>query len=160
MRKQINYLVMLLTCIAFLVATTAGAQEWSKDQKEVWQTVEEGWSAWKAGDADEAFKNVHEKFLGWNSTEPLPIDKAQWVDMYNMYKESMSVEYYSLNPARILVEGNTAIVYYYFKVYMVYAKGDKKKEMERMGRNVEFYVKDGGDWMLLGDMTAYEEKDD
>ena len=35
-----------------------------------------------------------------------------------------------------------------------------KKEKKMEGRNVEFYVKDGGKWMLFGDMTYFDDDDD
>ena len=39
--------------------------------------------------------------------------------------------------------------------------GDTKKQEEGKGKNVEFYVKEGGKWLLLGDMSVYEDmKDD
>ena len=160
MKKLMNYFVIAMTCIAFLGTSTAIAQDWSKDQKEVWETIEDGWAAWKSGDADAAFKGVHERYLGWNNDEPLPTTKEKWMESYKMYKEYMTIEYYSLNPARILIEGDNAIVYYYFEFYSVYAKGDKKQEKQVVGKNVEFYVKDGGKWMLLGDMTYFDDGDD
>jgi len=40
-------------------------------------------------------------------------------------------------------------------------KAQKPKEQESAkGRNAEFYVKAGGKWLLLGDMTVYEEEED
>ena len=41
MKKLINYAVIALTCIAFLGTSTAFGQEWSKEQKSVWQEVED-----------------------------------------------------------------------------------------------------------------------
>ena len=35
-----------------------------------------------------------------------------------------------------------------------------KKNSSMEGRNVEFYVKEGGNWMLFGDMTYFDEDDD
>ena len=52
------------------------------------------------------------------------------------------------------------MVYYYFEFSWTYEKGDYKKSKNMEGRNVEFFVKDGGDWMLFGDMTYFEDDDD
>lgn len=160
MKKLINYAVIALTCVAFLGASTAFGQDWSKDQKEVWQTVENGWVGWKSGDTKATFATIHDKYLGWNNEDPLPTSKEKWMSMYEMYQEYSKVEYYSLDPARILVYDDNAVVYYYFEFYSVYTKGDKKKESHVEGKNVEFFVKEGGKWMLLGDMTVFEEDDD
>ena len=160
MRKLVSYAMIAFMCVAFLSATTLLGQEWSKDEKEVWKTVEDGWASWSKGDSDGAFGTIHDKYLGWNSEDPIPISKTKWMNNYNKYKEFMKVEHYDLDVARILVEGDNAVVYYYFEFYSVYEKGEYKKEKQMEGRNVEFYVKQGGKWMLLGDMTYFDEDDD
>jgi hypothetical protein len=35
--------------------------------------------------------------------------------------------------------------------------GTDKKQVHEKGKNVEFYVKEGGKWLLLGDMTVNDE---
>ena len=160
MKKLINYAVIALTCIAFLGTSTAIGQEWSKDQKAVWQEVEDGWAAWKSGDIDGAFKGIHEKYLGWNNGDPLPISKEKWKSMYEIWQDNMTLEYYDIQAASIVVDGNNASVYYFFEFSSVFEKGEMKKEKKMEGRNVEFYVKDGGKWMLFGDMTYFDDDDD
>ena len=44
-----KYLLALMTGLAFLASSTLMAQDWSKEQKEVWQSVENGWAAWASG---------------------------------------------------------------------------------------------------------------
>lgn len=160
MRKLVNYATIAFMSVAFLSTTILNGQEWSKEQKEVWKNVEDGWAAWSKGDADGAFGTIHDKYLGWNNDDPLPMSKTKWMNSYNKYKEFMTVEHYDLDAARILVDGDNAVVYYYFEFYSVYKKGEQKKENHLEGRNVEFYVKEGGKWMLFGDMTYFEEDDD
>ena len=160
MKKLINYAVIALTCVAFLGASTAFGQEWSKDQQAVWQEIENGWAAWKSGDVDGAFNGIHEKYLGWNTDDPLPISKAKWKSTFEMLQGYMTIEYYDIQAARILVDGNNAVVYYYFEFHSVYGKDEMKKENKMEGRNVEFYIKEGGNWMLFGDMTYFDDDDD
>lgn len=160
MRKLINYATIALTCVAFLSTSTLLGQEWSKEQKEVWKVVKTGWESWKTGDMEGSFATIHDKYLGWNNDNPLPISKDKWKSMYEMYKEFSTIEFYSLDAARILVDGNNAVVYYYFEFYSVFEKGDMKKENHIEGRNVEFFVKQNGKWMLFGDMTVFDDDDD
>ncbi len=155
-----NTFTIALMLTAFLCTSTLLGQNWSKEQKEVWKGVESGWEAWSKGDTEGAFNTIHDKYLGWNNDDALPMSKAKWMKMYNMYKEMSTVEYYDLNPARILVDGDNAVVYYYFEFYSTFKKGDKVKENHMEGRNVEFYIKQNGQWMLFGDMTYFEEDDD
>lgn len=160
MKKRINYIGLFLLMFAFLATSTVNGQEWSKDQKAVWKEVENGWAAWKSKDTEAAFAGIHEKYLGWNQEDPLPISKAKWKSMQEQWKDNMTIEYYDLQPARIVIEGDNAVVYYFFEFYSVFEKGDMKKENSVEGRNVEFYIKEKGKWMLLGDMTYFDENDD
>lgn len=160
MKKMINYTLMTLICLAFFGLNNLNAQDWTKDQKAVWQEIEAGWEAWKTGDSDGAFKGIHDSYLGWNNEDPMPMSKEKWMRQYNEMKENVTVNYYDIEPARINVDGNNAAVYYYFEFSMTYKKGEMEKDMNMDGRNVEFYVKDGGKWMLFGDMTYIDDDDD
>jgi hypothetical protein len=58
------------------------------------------------------------------------------------------------------VVDKSAVVQYYFEIGMTYTMGEKKTEQKMHGKNAEFYVKDGGKWLLLGDMTLHEDDED
>jgi ketosteroid isomerase-like protein len=63
-----------------------------------------------------------------------------------------------LTPVRIAVVGDAAVAHYYFSFY-----GERMGEQEAIsGKNTEFYVKENGKWLLLGDHTStkVEEEDD
>ena len=157
MKKIVNYTLAATLTLVLLGATSLNGQSWSKEQKAVWEEVEKGWEGYVSGDVEKAFSGVHEMYLGWNAEEPLPVSKESWMKEYNMWNEYITFEYYDLKPARIVVVDESAIVYYYFEFIMDFDKDGKKKTREMKGRNVEFYIKDGGKWMLLGDMTNYKE---
>ena len=160
MKKLFNYALIAVMCVAFFSASTAYGQEWSKEQKAVWQEVEDGWEAWSKGDLDNMFKGFHDSYLGWNGDDPLPITMEKWKSTMERWNDYTTVQYYDIQPARIVVADDNAVVYYFFSFSMIYEKGDKKKEKYNEGRNVEFYVKDGGKWLLLGDMSYMEDDDD
>ena len=145
--------------IAFLGATTLNAQEWTKEQSEVWKETQEMWDKWKANDYEGAFDNVHENYLGWNQESPMPMSKEKWVSSNMEVKDMVTEREFDIEPARIVVVGDAAVVHYYYSYSYVYTKGDKKKWISDKGKWSEFYVKDNGDWMLLGDFT-WSSKDD
>ncbi|MEJ2596326.1 MAG: nuclear transport factor 2 family protein [bacterium] len=157
MKKFINYSLAAMITLVLLSANNVNGQTWSKEQKAVWEVVQKGWDDYVSGDVEKAFSGVHEMYLGWNAEEPLPVSKESWIKEYNRWKEHVSFDYYDLKPASITVIGESAIVYYYFEFVMTFHKDEMKKTREVKGKNVEFYVKDGGQWMLLGDMTHYKE---
>jgi hypothetical protein len=153
-------LKIIVIVIAAFMATTAFAQEWTKEQKEVWQVVEDSWTKWKAGDVEGSIASIHEKYQGWNDESPLPLNKEMVKAWFNEMKEKGKVDFFRLNPARIVVSGNAAVVDYFFDLSVTYAVGEEKKQETAKGRNAEFYIKEGGKWLLLGDMTAYDDEED
>jgi len=145
--------VITVIVFSFLGVSTLIAQEWTKEQKEVWETVENMWIKWKANDLEGAFANVHENYLGWNNSDPMPTSKTKWMNSVKMNKDQISEEYYDIEPARIVVQGDAAVVHFYFSFSYLYTKGDEKHKIGYHGKWSEFFVKEGGEWMLLGDLT-------
>jgi len=152
-----SFMCAVVAFTAFFATTTAFAQEWTKTQKEVWQVVEDSWTKWKTGDIENSFAMCHEKYQGWSDNDALPVTKEQVIKFFTDMKNIMKPEYFYLNPARILVTENAAVVDYYFEYGVTITKGDKKVTKESKGKNAEFYIKEGGKWLLLGDMTAHEK---
>lgn len=142
------------------MTSTVIAQEWTKEQKEVWQNVESLWSKWKSGDVAAVSAGFHEKYQGCNGEMPLPMGKEKMVKMFQDMKDMMKIDYYSIEPARITVTAKAAVVDYYFSYSVTTTMGDVKKQEEGKGKNVEFYIKESNKWLLLGDMSIYEDPED
>ncbi len=155
--KTIKTVVAICVIVAF--SSSIYAQEWTKEQNEVWQVVEDGWALWSKGDMEGSMALFHDKYQGWNQEEPLPMNKKKLEKWYTSMKDMMKVQYYDIQPARITVTENVAVVNYYFSAYMVFTWGETKTEEEVKGKNVEFYIKEKGKWLLLGDMTVFDSKD-
>jgi hypothetical protein len=148
--------ITIITLLA-LTPATLSAQEWTTEQKEVWQVIENTWKNLKAGNVDPAAFAFHEKYQGWSTSEPLPLSKEQAMQLFQPLKDSWKIADYSINPARITVAENAAVVHYYFRFTLVVVIGEEKKMMNKQGKYAEFYVKENGKWLCLGDMTVYEE---
>jgi hypothetical protein len=155
MKTLLKYVVVAF--MLFSATSSAFAQEWTKTQKEVWQVVEDSWTKWKAGDIEGSIAYLHDKYQGWSDNVPLPYTKEQIRQYFQEMKNAMKIEYFELNPARIVVTENAAVVDYYYGYEATYTKGEKKETKESQGKNTEFYVKEGGKWLLLGDMTTHKE---
>lgn len=152
-----------ITVVAVFVFMTAGsvlAQEWSKEQSEVWNVVQNTWKGWKAGDATAVAAAFHEKYQGWSDDSPIPVGKQSMMDSYNSMKDVMTVSYYSIEPARIVVLKSAAVVDYFYSLNVSWDMGGEKGSEEMKGKVVEFYVNEGGKWLLLGDMMTHEEGED
>ena len=158
MKTLTNYSAIVIIMIAFLGASTLQAQEWTKTQKEVWKVAQDAWAKWQEGDIDAAFVNVHAKYMGWNSEDPLPMSREKWLHFAKEFMKYVKLESYDIEPARILVYDNVAVIDYYFEYYSTFTKDDKSTEAHIKGKNAEFYIKEGGKWMLIGDMTLSKEE--
>ncbi len=150
-------LKLVLLAMLAIITTSVFAQEWTKEQKEVWQVVENSWIKWKAGDVDGVTIALHPKYQGWDDESSLPLNKDAVIQWFRAQKDRMTVNGYMINPARITVTENAAVVHYYFSYSVTYMAGDQKKLEEGGGKYVEFYVKEGGKWLCLGDMTMDDD---
>jgi hypothetical protein len=149
---------LLLLCLLLGMGTSgAFAQEWSKAQKEVWQVVENSWVTWTAFDIEGFTAILHEKYQGWNNNIPLPITKEMYKKELLEMQKRMKFGFYEINPARIVVTENAAVVDYYFVYETIDTQGEKAAKQESSGKNVEFYTKEGGKWLLLGDLTIIDK---
>jgi len=81
MKTLTNLSAIVIIMIAFLGASTLHAQEWTKAQKEVWKVTQDAWVKWQEGDIDAAFTDIHDKYLGWSSQDPLPLSKEKWLNL-------------------------------------------------------------------------------
>jgi len=160
MKKVFSIAFAACIIIAFCFSGSIQAQEWTKSQQEVWQVVEKSWESWAGGDVEGTLADIHDKYQGWNHEEPLPLGKEKVKKLYTMMKEMMKIEFYNLEPARIAVTDNAAVVDYYFGFFSIWTYGEKTIEKEVKGKNAEFYVKENGKWMLIGDMTVFAPEGD
>jgi cytochrome bd-type quinol oxidase subunit 1 len=158
MKKTVVSLSVFLVMVVF--SGRISAQEWTKTQQEVWKVVENEWNSWKSGDIETMTGILHEKYQGWNSKDPLPVSKAMIVEYFNAMKDTYKVDYMNINPARITVTDNSAVVNYFYSFQFSSGEGDQKQSKEFKGRSVEFYTREGGKWQLLGDMMVEDEQDD
>lgn len=152
------YGVIMMVLMAFIASSGAYAQEWNKAQTEVWQVVTNSWNAYQNANIDQVMAVIHPKYQGWDNLTPLPYSKEKSRQQISDWFKIKKLEYYDIEPARITVLDNAAVVDYYYAYSSVNLLGEKKESKERKGITTEFYVKEGGKWLLLGDMTAVKEQ--
>lgn len=123
----------------------ANGLKFSPEQKEVWQAVENFWK-YPNEENIEAFKaSIHDDYLGWNSNWAVPISKKDFVDYFPYYKSKS----YSLKPVQIVVTVNNAVVSY----ASVVDYGSEKFK----GKHVDFYIRENGKWLLIGDNCCVDK---
>jgi hypothetical protein len=146
-----------------LIACQLNAQNWTNEQMEVWNMVVKNNELMYNGDFDGYFANVHADYQGWNNQMPLPVNKTLYKQLMpsDEMVGSIKLDYLMNNPARIVVSGDVAVVHYFFAVTLTMTNDKGSEPINQKGTNTEFFVKEDGKWLLIGDMTVFvEEKDD
>ena len=114
----------LAACL--VVAPLVSAQDWSPDEKAVWQLEEEYWRYVSTGDIDAYVKLWHEDFVGWPCFEWKPARKGdigKWVRDIRDNKWKLT---YQLKPLEMQEFGGNTVVVHYAAEY-VYDYGDGTK---------------------------------
>lgn len=135
----------------------AGAQEWSKEQKELWQAVQKSWELSSADDLEGFYAMIHEDYSGWGYDSNYPGDKAMVKKWFGYYAPKYTTAIYEIFPVGIVVSGDVGIVHYYYDV--VYTN-EENEEMERSGRWTDIYKKEKGKWLLIADHGGSDDDDD
>lgn len=157
MKKIKNFAVIAV--MSLLMTSAAIGQEWTKEQLEVWKVVQDTWNNWKTKNVDGLSATLHEKYQGWSLEAPMPMGKQELIPWFNEMKDMMKFHYFFIQPARIVVTSNAAVVDYYFEFSGEYTMNGQSIPKESKGKTVEFYVKEGGKWQLIGDFMADEKSE-
>ena len=139
--------------LVLLVPITAQGQEWSAEQLEVWQRVEASWVAESEGGTSCYDEFVHPEFKGWSMIRPYPLDRETSRKWSRYGLETSNTLIFSLHPMAIVIQGNTAVAFYFVST------GDEDEKGEREtthSREVDTFVRENGEWMILSWMTGDE----
>ena len=139
-----------------LTGSNAGAQEWSKDQLGLWQTVQKAWDLSSGDDLEGFYAMIHDDYLGWGNSSKYPGDKAMVEKWFGYYAPKYQTVLYELFPLGIVVSGDVGVAHYYYDVTM---KDEEGEEIERSGRWTDVFKKEKGKWLLISD-SGGSDKDD
>ena len=156
MRKLLSYIFCSLI-IVLLSSSVGFSQKWNRKQKDVWSVVETNWSDWKFGNAGAVKASLHDSYQGWSNDQPFPMGKNEVTSMYEWMTANSEIQYFMLDPVRIVIVKNVAVVHYFFTFLSQRPEGDETINVTMSGKNTETYIKKGGNWLLLGAMTILGE---
>ncbi|MBT8196805.1 MAG: nuclear transport factor 2 family protein [Bacteroidia bacterium] len=145
MKKNLILVFVLAAFIAMPVFSQA--QNWSAEQKEVWTAVNSWWDNARAQNAKALNDMAHKDYKGWGFNDAFPSSKADleyWVTNLMPKRKTLHT---SLKPLEILVNGNTAVLHYYYSEIRM--KDGKEENVS--GRWTDVWIKENGKWMLYAD---------
>ena len=150
---KFNYLFIL---VFLLIPVFSNAQFCSEEEKEVWTVVVDWWDNWKNMDMEAAFATVSDKYEGWNQERPLTVSKTKWMKQMKEATKYTTLREYDLDPVKVVVYKDAAVVHYYYSMYTEWAYKDEQGTYKANGKWSEFFVKEKGKWKLIGDMTTWD----
>ncbi len=158
MRKLLSYIFCSLI-IVLLSSSVGFSQKWNRKQKDVWSVVETNWSDWKFGNAGAVKASLHDSYQGWSNDQPFPMGKNEVTSMYEWMTANSEIQYFMLDPVRIVVMKDVAVVHYFFTFLSQRTDGDETINETMSGKNAETYIKKSRKWLLLGGMTILDDDD-
>ena len=158
MKKALSF-IFCTFIIVLLSSSEVFSQKWNRKQKDVWSVVEKGWTDWKSGNAEAVKASLHDSYQGWSGDQPFPIGKNGETLMYEWMTANSEIQYFMLDPVRIVVVKDVAVVHYFFTFLSQRTEGEETISETMSGKNAETYIKKSGNWLLLGAMTILEEDD-
>jgi ketosteroid isomerase-like protein len=156
MTRIIRISVLTAFIAVFCLSNLILAQEWSKEQKEVWKSVQNYWDLAAKSDVEGFLSYFHDSFTGWNYGTNAPQNKADRAKMIEYSMQKNQTVLYTVTPASIWVKGNFAFVNYY---YTELEKDSEGKEKWSSGRWTDILTKQGDKWVMIGDHGGQTSKD-
>jgi len=152
-----KFLVVLLglvfcQCVFLVESKPMQAEEWTAEQKEIIQMLQNHAKATKRGDVDEIMKDFHPKCSGWDlaQTPPMldkgPFDKEFFLFSLKEYYKLYKIVSFEIEPLAIVVEGDFAIAQCNYKETFEDSKGTATEASGRLSAGL---VKQDSKWTFL-----------
>ena len=143
-----SHIPCLIVTIAINFATIGQAAEMklSPEQQKIWGLIESYWESAQNGDLESLMNSLHEKYVFWPQGYTVPYNKSEIEFLFGKWLTHNRPKLYELNPRSIQLIKNVAIVH-----YSVNTKGNWGPDS---GRRTSFWMKNNGEWKLVGGMSA------
>ena len=145
---------VLVFLLVFSILSTVSlfAQNWSKNQLQAWQVIEDRWDNLVNQKNLEAFsRDFHPEFKGFVNWRALPIDREILKQGADNVINSLTFSMYVIEPTSITISGDAAVIHYFCNT-----RGKTNgKLFQSEFKYTDFLVKENGKWLTLG---AHKEK--
>jgi len=129
-----------------MIPTISLSKEWTKEQKEVWKTVEDHWAVLIDGEVDEFLKYIHPDFVGFGHESPLFVDRGWLEHWVGHWTKNTEIPIHYMRPIHIILHGDIAIVQYVIFTIEKRASG----VCRHIRRYTMTWKKGKGRWQVIG----------
>ena len=138
-------LVACVMCFLALLTPPAQTQEWSAEQREVWQIITKVWEMEKA--EDHSWTDLlHASYQSWPYDAPFPLDKAGTLRFLEAEEGHFKILAQQLAPIGIIIVGDTAVVHYFHTTLTEWDNGERETTD---GRSTDILVRTKSGWRIL-----------
>lgn len=144
--NRLRFGALSVICFAFISSNLLFAQQWSADQQEVWQALENWFELRTKNDAQGVKALIHKDFVGWGWDLYATYGHAElteWAD--HMTPKGTEFVYHILKPMEILVMDDVAVLYFFGSFF----KTVDGKEMVEQAQFTNVWKKEDGKWLLI-----------
>jgi len=144
-----RYTFLLIIVFTFLATSTLHAQEWSEEQKDIWQVVENLWAMWKTGNSDTTLQFFYKNDL-FKRNEEMSLFNSEddFADTLKEKNRSKRERNYSIEPLRILNYGNIAIVEYKYSASLKIENKGVVTGYKSKSKITWLFTKENGKWIF------------
>ena len=115
------------------------------EKDDVWATVVSTWEDDFSG-KDWISKHCVDEVLAWSEDNPLPLNKTSLLRNRKYSSKNTKMLFYDVQLSGMVVQGNTAVVHYYFTNESKDSSGKINKEK---GRLTDILIKNYNEWKYL-----------
>jgi ketosteroid isomerase-like protein len=153
--KDMNLITWILVSIIILgiillLNSKAFGQEWTAEQKEVWEVVEADYELFKQGDLEGILESRHDDVAILYGNKPIPYGKEMLSSNYKAWFDYDKPVSFELEPLAIKIIGNVVSVFYTYKF--------SGKILSGSGRAMKTWIKQDNRWILINSHSSSCDK--
>ena len=153
--KDMNLITWILVSIIILgiillLNSKAFGQEWTAEQKEVWDIVVADYELFKEGDLEGILASRHDDVAILYGNKTVPLDKGLLKLNYKGWFDYDKPVSFELEPLAIKIIGNVASVFYTYKL--------SGNIMSFSGRAMKTWIKQNNKWILINSHSSSCDK--
>ena len=141
---------IILLGIFLLWNSKAFGQEWTTEQKEVWDAVVADIENFKKGDVEGILASRHDDVVIWWGNKQVPFDKELLKLNYKGWFDYDKPVNWELKPLAIKIVGNVASIFYTYKFSGSRTSGT--------GRDIDTWIKQNNKWLMINSFGASCDK--
>ena len=143
--------VSIIICgMIVLGGVSAFGQDWTTEQKEVWNVVIADYEKFKQGDVEGLLASRHDDVVIWWGNRKIPFDKGLSGLNYKGWFKSDIPTNWELKPLAIKIVGNVASVFFTYKF--------SGSTLSGSGRDLETWIKQNNKWIMINAFSASCDK--